>query len=265
MSSPSVWRNSMVMAPSKDGAIKTQGYKPRFSATHRSDPLPPKRGYFEGLIDKPPQTIDIPDNDEKEEDIHISECSYIGSYNWIKEDSGTPTILVPGGFEILVWLDLILNHYLGSPSHWQNRQLPYTIPPDRGIQFCDQNGHKMPKAILLPLIVAVNKRFEMAKQPAFDWSAIDIITDRNNLRKLMRWAGGNSDDFRIDLQLAGKKTILMNRFSERHMNFFNGRTYGFSFERSSTIPAPGCRASSGHHRIITYVRHTIVLAAVYFN
>jgi len=153
------------------------------------------------------------------------------------------------------------NDSLGSPPHWQNRQMPYTIPPDRGIQFCDQNGYKMPKAVLLPLIVAVNKRFEMIKEPAFDWSNVDIVTDRNNLRKLTRWAIGTAGDFRIDLQLAGEKTVLMNRFSERYKTIFSGRTYGFSFEKSSTLAAPGCKNSTGHHRIITYVSRTVVLEA----
>ena len=122
----------------------------------------------------------------------------------------------------------------------------------------------MPKAVLLPLIVAVNKRFEMTKEPAFNWSDVDIVTDRNNLRKLMRWATGSAEDFRIDLQLAGNKTVLMNRFSQRYKSMFTGRTYGFSFEKSSTVPALGCKNTSGHHRIITYVSRMVVLAA-YFN
>lgn len=164
---------------------------------------------------------------------------------------------------------LLLGNYLyltrrsGSPPHWQNRPLPYTIPPDQGVQYCDQNGYKMPKAVLLPLIVAVNKRFEMIKEPAFNWSDIDIVTDRNNLRKLMRWATGGAEDFRIDLQLAGHKTVLMNRFSQKYKTMFSGRTYGFSFEKSSTLPAPGCKNSSGHHRIITYVSRTVVLSSLF--
>lgn len=102
--------------------------------------------------------------------------------------------------------------------------------------------------------MAVNKRFEMRKLPPFQWSDVEIVTDRNNLRKLLRWVEGKSHDFRIDLQLAGKKTVLMGRFAERYRALFSGRTYGFSFEKSSTDPAPGCKSSTGHHRIVTYVR-----------
>lgn len=40
------------------------------------------------------QTITIPDESELQEDVQITDSKYIGSYNWIKQDS--PTIIVPG-------------------------------------------------------------------------------------------------------------------------------------------------------------------------
>ena len=142
----------------------------------------------------------------------------------------------------------------GSPPHWLNRTPPFTIAPDSGVYFSDQNGYRMPQATLLPLITAVNKRAE-GKKDKFDWASVDIITDRNGLRKLLRWIGGDSDirEFRIDLQLAGEKTVLFNRWEKRTRETFSGRTFGFSFEKASTQAAPGCRDSTGHHRIISYV------------
>jgi hypothetical protein len=111
----------------------------------------------------------------------------------------------------------------------------------------------MPQAPLLPLITAVNKRAE-GKKDKFDWASVDFVTDRNGLRKLLRWIGGSDiRDFRIDLQLAGEKTVLCNRWEKRTRERFTGRTFGFSFEKASTQAAPGCRDSAGHHRIITYV------------
>ena len=111
----------------------------------------------------------------------------------------------------------------------------------------------MPQATLLPLITAVNKRAE-GKEGKFDWASVDFVTDRNGLRKLMRWIGGGDvRDFRIDLQLAGEKTVLFNRWEKRTRESFDGRTFGFSFEKASTEVAPGCRDSTGHHRIISYV------------
>jgi hypothetical protein len=88
----------MTMVPSKDAPVKQThaNYKSRFSMPRTLDPLPPPKDFLEGLIDKPLETIDTPDIDPKQEDVLISGYSYIGSYNWVKEDSGTPAILVPG-------------------------------------------------------------------------------------------------------------------------------------------------------------------------
>lgn len=122
--------------------------------------------------------------------------------------------------------------------------------------FVDQNGHRMPKAPLVPLIAAVNKRIEdNFDAPSFDWSRVDFVTDRNGLRKLLRWVRKESklNDFRMDLELAGEKTVLVNRWEARTKEMFNGRTYGFNFEKASTEPAAGCQKGTGHHRIVTYV------------
>ena len=46
-----------------------------------------------------------------------------------------------------------------------------------------------------------------------DWPSVDFITDRNALRKLLRWGSGVSGkDFRIDLELAGERTVFLNRW-----------------------------------------------------
>lgn len=112
----------------------------------------------------------------------------------------------------------------------------------------------MPKSPLLPLITAVTTRAEGTYQLEFDWSTVDFVTDRNALRKLVRWAkGDNPKDFRIDLELAGDRTVLMNRWEKRTREQFNGRTFGFGFEKASTLPVADCREATGHHRIVSYV------------
>ena len=113
----------------------------------------------------------------------------------------------------------------------------------------------MPNAPLVPLIAAVNKRSETSPDFDFDWPKVDFVTDRNALRKLLRW-GRNEEgmkDFRIDLELAGEKTVLVNRWEAKTRDVYNGRTYGYNFEKVSTESAPGCHNGTGHHRIISYV------------
>ncbi|KAJ7752581.1 hypothetical protein B0H16DRAFT_1373209, partial [Mycena metata] len=212
----------------------------RFSNSAPSIPLPPERDIMEGLHPTPLQTLAIPTITNDAKDVVVSNLESIGSYNWTKASS--PTIIVPG-----------------SPPEWQNKAPPYQVPADTGIFFVDQNGYRMASAVLLPLIMAVEKAHAASDNPAaFDWGGekIDFVTDRNGLRKLMRWIDGARADppakeFRIDTQLAGK-TVLLNRWEKRTRDNLSGFTFGFNFEKASTDPAAGCEESSGHHRIVQY-------------
>ncbi|PPQ72852.1 hypothetical protein CVT24_001180 [Panaeolus cyanescens] len=240
----SPWRNT---APSgRGGWNQNSSTRPPFSRGQRADHTASTRSnvkftprdIMEGLDNTIVKTFTVPkyDRDCDQEDIKIQQLAYIGSYNWVNAPLNQPTVIVPG-----------------SPPHWQNRSLPYTIPPDMGMHFVDQNGYRMGRTVLLPLISAVNKVQESKSAEPFDWASVDFVTDRNGLRALSRWVSGNSNrNFRIDLQLAGNKTVLMNRWSELYQEPFSGRTYGFSFEKASTTPGPGCKSSTGHHRIVTY-------------
>jgi hypothetical protein len=216
-----------------------------------TETLAPDRDLFEGLKESVLTTVEPPliadDNDE----VRIKDCQYIGSYSWTNRES--PTIIVPGESRTAIHGHR-LDTFKGAPPQWQNRSAPYNVQPDRGIHFVDQNGYRMPKYPLLPLITAVTTRAEGAYQLDFDWSAVDFVTDRNSLRKLVRWAKGNgARDFRIDLELAGDKTVLMNRWEKRTRELFSGRTFGFNFEKASTLPVEDCREATGHHRIVSYV------------
>lgn len=119
---------------------------------------------------------------------------------------------------------------------------------------------------LLPIFRAVDIVAEENADTSLDWSTVDFVTDRNGLRKLMRWLQFTGDkegyaenatlkDFRIDLQLGGEKTVLMHRWEKRTRELANPPRSGcgINFERESTRPAEGCERSTGHHRIIQYV------------
>ena len=107
---------------------------------------------------------------------------------------------------------------------------------------------------MLPLFTAADVIH--GKKAPVDWPTVDIITDRNGLRKLLRWlspsVGREVRDFRIDVDLIGTKTIMLSRWEDRMHNPPNARSYGFAFEAATTRPAPGC-PPSGHYRAITYV------------
>jgi hypothetical protein len=155
----------------------------------------------------------------------------------------------------------------GSPRVWVDKPLPLPVALDHGYNFVDQNGHRMGSHTLFPLVRAVQDvelQSGTKEEAKFDWSSVDLVTDRNGLRKLLRWIiAGPQDpprDFRIDMQLAGSKTVLMNRW-EPYTKEQAGtrRSYGFNFEEVMTAPSPGCERGTGHHRIVTYVRLRAVI------
>ncbi|KAA1472258.1 hypothetical protein DENSPDRAFT_777962 [Dentipellis sp. KUC8613] len=194
--------------------------------------VPPDRDITEDLVTSLPVEILTPpviDGDIKTADIR--NVQYIGSYNWT--DSTLPTIIVPG-----------------SPPVWKDPSMPIKLTPDTGLSFVDQNGFRMPSSPLLPLFAAVD-----AIGTPVDWPSVDFILDRNALRKITRWidCGPMTVDFRIDMELAGAGTVLMNRWEPRTRDVAgNGRSYGSAFEGKNTVPVPGCEHSTGHYRIIRY-------------
>ncbi|TFY73402.1 hypothetical protein EWM64_g10610 [Hericium alpestre] len=206
-----------------------QGSKPSWK-------LPPRRDFVDGLVPTPVQILRPPESSPGTK-TRIENLEYVGSYSWADEDS--PTIIVPG-----------------SPPSWRNRPLPFTLLPDRGARFKDQNGFRMPSSVLLPLMKAVDI---IGKE--IDWPAIDFVTDRNGLRKLMEWIekGPRCSTFRIDMELAGERTVLFNRFETNTKDIARGNTFGFIFEREATVPAPGCERATGHRRIVKYVSNPMLL------
>jgi hypothetical protein len=138
---------------------------------------------------------------------------------------------------------------------WIGHDLPFTLQPDDGSNFVNQNGARMPEYPWLPLLAAADAIHD--KKAPVDWPTVDVVTDRNGLRKLLRWLNPSeareARDFRIDVELIGAKTIVLGRWERRTHDTPSTRTFGFAFEAATSRAAPGC-PNSGHHRAITYVR-----------
>jgi len=198
--------------------------------------FPPEADIKEGLdTSKIIETIPSPPRQSAPEHIPIENTRYVASYNWVAKEE--PTIVVPG-----------------SPALWTGQDLPFTLQPDDGSNFVDQNTARMSRYPLLPLFAAADAIHDK-KAPPVDWPAVDVVTDRNGLRKLLRWLspseGREVRDFRIDVELVGLRTIILNRWDGRTREPPSGRSFGFAFEADTSRAAPGCPIS-GHHRAITY-------------
>jgi hypothetical protein len=66
---------------------------------------------------------------------------------------------------------------------WTGRDLPFTLQ-DKGYHFLDQNGIRMSQYLMLLLFAAADAIHD--KEAPVDWPTVDVITNRNGLRKVLR-------------------------------------------------------------------------------
>ena len=95
------------------------------------------------------------------------------------------------------------------------------------------------------------------ENPTFDISSVDIISDRNNIRKLLSFIDPGSDahgvkDFSMVMELVNGTAILHREETktQESIGANDFRVLGHEFEKAYTrnqIPA-----STGHHRIVSY-------------
>ncbi|KAI3530198.1 hypothetical protein CABS02_14580 [Colletotrichum abscissum] len=115
--------------------------------------------------------------------------------------------------------------------NWINSEVPTIAVPDHPLE---------------PLFRVIR-----AHKPSFELGDVDVVSDRNNIRKLLRFVqASSSEGFEIRAEIAGKKTLLLTRVEEQPtetVRTFKG--FGHNFERTYM---KGLAGSTGHHRIISY-------------
>jgi hypothetical protein len=118
--------------------------------------------------------------------------------------------------------------------------------PDSGVVFIDQNAARNPRSPLEPLFRALS-----TENPKFNIADVDLVTDRNNIRKLLRFVQGTSNDpFQIRVEIAGQKTALFTRVEAKTKELIRRfRGFGHAFEDAYTQKPSG---NTGHHRIVGY-------------
>lgn len=109
-----------------------------------------------------------------------------------------------------------------------------------------------PDSPLEPLFQALH-----VANPSFDLNTIDVVTDRNNMRKLLSFVDPTSNPYGVDpfamtIEVVNNTAIFSRQETKTYEilgpNDFRG--FGHEFETAYTKEqVPG---STGHHRIITY-------------
>src|SRR5436190_3957298 len=163
----------------------------------------------------------------------ITGVKHLSSYNWI--EAPTPTIAVPG-----------------SPPLWSAPRVPRQLKKDSGLIYIAQNTARHPDSPVEPLFRAL-----YITNPSFDIRSIDVVTDRNNIRKLLSFINPGStrnglETFTINIEVT-KSTAIFCRVETATHEFIGPRELrGFGHEFEKVYTTSQISGSTGHHRIISY-------------
>jgi hypothetical protein len=149
------------------------------------------------------------------------------------------------------WWNASLTTLKGAPPKLCSKELPLVLPRDQGTFYIDHNASRVPKFPFEPLFRALQ-----VMDPSVDFSEIDVVTDRNSLRKLFNFVAGKekSRSFRIGLAMV-HNTLFLTRQERRTLETLRGTKgtgFGHNFERAISVPDRDLENSSSHHRVIRY-------------
>jgi hypothetical protein len=115
-----------------------------------------------------------------------------------------------------------------------------------------QNVARHPESPLEPLFRAL-----LLTEPSVDLRSIDVVTDRNNIRKLLSFvdpgtARGGAEDFVIKVEVVGQTALFSREEAEvrQYIAPSEFRGYGHEFEKVYTKEQ--IQGSTGHYRIVEY-------------
>ncbi|OTB10764.1 hypothetical protein K445DRAFT_322665 [Daldinia sp. EC12] len=163
----------------------------------------------------------------------ITDVRYLSSYNWI--ESPQPTIAVPG-----------------SPALWAAPKAPQRLKKDSGLIYIAQNAARHPDSPLEPLFRAL-----YITDPSFDIRPIDVVSDRNNIRKLLSFVDptvsrNGLEEFTINIEVTKNTAIFSRDEAVTHEIIGPSEFKGFGHEFEKACTTNKIVGSTGHHRIISY-------------
>ncbi|KAI6030369.1 hypothetical protein EDC04DRAFT_81964 [Pisolithus marmoratus] len=194
-----------------------------------SYPPPPNDIFLLDRLEGPVETLAPSAATHSSSVVLLRDVKPIASYSWIDEPA--PCISVPG-----------------YPRIWRNTTVT-RVRVDSGDHYVDCNTSFMgDRSPLTPIFAAID-----SMHIDFRYRDLDLITDRNSLRKLLRCIyRQDGKTFCIDVDLLGK-TCLLTRCEERLTDTINEfRGYGHEYELAATKPRRGSEKEISHYRIISY-------------
>lgn len=163
----------------------------------------------------------------------IADVEHLSAYSWIEGDA--PTIVVPG-----------------LPRLWTPPKGPRTLEKDSGIVYIAQNAARHPDSPMESLFRAL-----LTTHPSFDLRSVKVITDRNNIRKLLHFINPSREshtfeEFNINNEVI-KNTAILGRSEVATIDTIEPHEFrGFSHQFENTYTTAGLCGSLGHYRILSY-------------
>lgn len=138
----------------------------------------------------------------------------------------------------------------GYAPYWQPPSLPFQVQEDSvSAKKRDRNA----RAPEYPFEIVFRASEEM--NPHLSFNDVDVVINRNSLRKLLDFCGGQvMESFRFNLLLV-KGTLFVERCESSADKLIYGsyhRGWGRSFEKACTNFPSGTEAGYAHHRVLCY-------------
>ncbi|KAG5917770.1 hypothetical protein E4U42_007120 [Claviceps africana] len=170
--------------------------------------------------------------DFREDEVHISECEVVSSYNWMEKPKGS--IVVPG-----------------MPARWTPLPEPVELKEDCGTYYRDRNAAGYPKHPLEPAVQSILE-IEADSTHSKSFGTVDIFGCASSLGNLLRFIRGTALPFRILVEVVGSTVHLVRRERSPFDTIPNVRGYGHTFPSAYTTWDTEVCGSSSHQRIIRY-------------
>ncbi|KAF2139492.1 uncharacterized protein K452DRAFT_289505 [Aplosporella prunicola CBS 121167] len=161
-------------------------------------------------------------------DCKISNCEYVGSYNWLNRSN--PTIKVPG-----------------RPPVWKPLDKPKTLAEDNGTYFRDLNSARFPQYPIEPAIRAL-----LTTNPTFLSADIDVFGCSSTIGNLLRFVRGIDKPFRFLVEVVGDTVFFIRRENSPTETIPDVRGFGHTFPENYTEWKVDVSGSETHQRLIRY-------------
>lgn len=159
----------------------------------------------------------------------ISNCQYVGSYNWVDGDE-RPTILIPG-----------------APPAWMPLDEPVQLKEDSGTYYRDANAARYSEYPIEPAVRAIS-----AQTASFATEDVDVFACASTLGNLLRFIRKVDRPFRFTVEAVGNTVFFIRRENSPTETIQGVRGYGHTFPEAYTTWEDGAKGSQSHQRLIKY-------------